>query len=98
MSKKKREEVKAEEPVIEKVVENTGDQAEEQTPLSYRGKPVSERGWVIRSVAMIILMIAFVLWRLLPVLGNQAYWWAAGMAGLMAIGLGVSYYFLFKKE
>lgn len=76
------------------------EKKEEETPLTYRGKPVSERGWLIRSGVMVLLLMAFVVWQLskVPGMGANAYWWALGLGALLASGFALSYYYLFKKE
>lgn len=70
----------------------------EQQPQEKRAAPVSERGWLVRSGLMVVLLVGFVIWRLQPVIGSRAYLWAAGLGVFTLLGLGVSYYYLFKKE
>lgn len=69
-----------------------------EKPYRTNERGVEPRGWWIRSIIMTLMMVAFVLWRLLPVLGSSAWWWALGLGALMLAGFLVSYYYLFKKE
>lgn len=52
------------------------------------------RGWVIRGVALSVLIFVFVAWRLQPIIGNTAYLWAGGLALAILGWLAFSYYLL----
>lgn len=65
----------------------------EKSPES-RGVGMSFRGWMIRGALLTVLIFVFVLWRLLPVVGNTAYLYAFGLAGAILGWTLFSYYLL----
>lgn len=52
------------------------------------------RGWVIRGVALSVLIFAFVAWRLEPIIGTMAFVWAGLLAAAIIGWLAFSYYLL----
>ncbi len=67
----------------------------EKTPSSKKQVGVLNwRGWVIRGVVLSILTFGFVVWRLLPIVGNMAYLYGVLMVVAILGWLGISYYLL----
>jgi hypothetical protein len=59
-----------------------------------RAPELNWRAWMIRGVLLTVLIFAFVLWRLYPILGNTAFLWAFGLAAAIMGWTIFSYYLL----
>lgn len=59
-----------------------------------RAPQLEWRPWIIRGLILTILIFAFVLWRLYPVMGNTAFLWAFGLSGAIMGWTIFSYYLL----
>lgn len=70
---------------------STGDKKKK---ADNRWSEIEFRPWLIRGVILTVLIFAFVLWRLYPIMGNTAFLYAFGLAGLIMGWTIFSYYLL----
>lgn len=73
--------------------ENKPAAGKKKTP-DPRAPELNWRAWMIRGVLLTVLIFAFVLWRLYPILGNTAFLWAFGLAAAIMGWTVFSYYLL----
>ncbi|MBK7216677.1 MAG: hypothetical protein IPH95_06330 [Candidatus Promineofilum sp.] len=64
------------------------------TPPPPAGRPPNWRWYWIRTALITVLMFIFVVYFMLPRVGNAAYLWAGGFALAILGYFVISYYFL----